>query len=280
MKLKVIKVNPVENMTIFVMDKVERSLHMNVANKLMEYGNLYGEQVGFIEEPTTAKAKSLNTLRLQMMGGEFCGNATRSLAALMVHLNLPGITKSDDKYDLALEVSGSDELLNCQVRTTENEHSYFSRVEMPLPEKISNSNIMFNNTLVDFIRVDFPGITHFIVETSLIEDKESFFQEMKAKTESDNLDAFGIMFYDTKTSFLTPLVYVKATDSKFWERSCGSGTTALGVALAFKKNTDLHEYIKQPGGELEVIVKLHDGKVKSLHLDGEVKIVSEGIAFI
>lgn len=280
MKLKVIKVNPVENMTIFVMDKVERSLHMNVANKLMEYGNVYGEQVGFIEEPTKAEAKSLNTLRLQMMGGEFCGNATRSLAALMVHLNMEGINKSEDNFKVVLEVSGSNELLHCEVRPTKEEHTYYSKVEMPLPQRISSSNIVFNNTPIDFIRVDFSGISHFIVESGEIEDKEGFFETMKNKTDSEALDAFGIMFYDTEKRFLTPLVYVKATDSKFWERSCGSGTSALGVALAFKRNSDVHEYIKQPGGELEVIVKLHDGKVMSLHLDGEVKIVSEGIAFI
>lgn len=280
MKLKVIKVNPVENMTIFVMDKVDRSMHMDVANRLMEYGNLYGEQVGFIEEPATLKGKSLNTLRLQMMGGEFCGNATRSLAALMVHLNMPGVIKSEDSYQVILEVSGSEDLLNCQVRRTENDHSYLSRVEMPLPTRISNSSLVFNNKPLSMIRVDFPGITHFIVEDRLVEDKEGFFQNMKAKTQNENLDAFGIMFYDTENKFLTPLVYVKATDSKFWERSCGSGTSALGVALAFKKGSHVHEYVKQPGGELEVLVHLEDGKVKSLHLDGKVSIVSEGIAFI
>ena len=97
MKLNFVKVNPVENMTIFVMDQVDSSHHMAVANRLMDYSNIHGEQVGFIENPRSLKAKSLNTLRLQMMGGEFCGNATRSLAALMVHLKLPSISKVDRK---------------------------------------------------------------------------------------------------------------------------------------------------------------------------------------
>lgn len=280
MKLNIIKVNPVENMTIFVMDKVDRSIHMNVANKLMEYSNVHGEQVAFIENPLTPEGKSINTLRLQMMGGEFCGNATRSLAALMVHLNLAGINKSEDLYNIILEASGIDDLINCQVRKTVNSTRYFSRVEMPLPKRVINDKMIYENTEISYSRVDFPGITHFIVENKDIEDKENFFKMVKSKTQKEDLDAFGIMFYDSDSSFLTPLVYVKATDSLFWERSCASGTCALGVALALKDNSDLHEHVKQPGGELEVIVIIIDNKVKSLFLDGSVEIVLEGVAYI
>ncbi len=280
MKLNVIKVNPVDNMTIFVMDRLEPSNHMKIANKLMEYGNVHGEQVGFIEEPITARGKSLNTLRLQMMGGEFCGNAARSLAALMVHLNLPMVNKTEDLYNVILEVSGINELLECTVRKTEIENSYFSSVQMPLPKRVANSAFQFYNKMISYIRVDFPGITHFIVESKDIKDKEGFFKAIKDYTDKEELDAIGIMFYDSITSFLTPLVYVRATDSLYWERSCASGTSALGVALALRRDSSLHKNIKQPGGELEVIVKLEDGKINSLYLDGSVKIVFEGIAYI
>lgn len=280
MKLNITKVNPVENMTIFVMDKVDRSIHMDVANKLMEYGNVHGEQVGFIEDATTPEGKSINTLRLQMMGGEFCGNASRSLAALMVHLNLPGISISEDLYNVILEASGSDHLLHCQVKKTDKSNRYFSRVEMPLPERVSNDEISYENKEISYTRVDFPGITHFIVEDKDIEDKDNFFKTIKSKTNDEDLDAFGIMFYDYHISFLTPLVYVRATDSLFWERSCASGTSALGVALALNNDSNLHEYVKQPGGELEVLVNIKDNKVESLFLDGSVEIVLEGNAYI
>ena len=86
MKLRFVKVNPVENMTLFVLDPVPREEQMNVANKLMKYSNIHGEQVGFIE-------REGSYIRLQMMGGEFCGNATRSLAALMVYNEYPNIEK-------------------------------------------------------------------------------------------------------------------------------------------------------------------------------------------
>lgn len=64
MKLRFVKVNPVENMTLFVLDPVPREEQMNVANKLMKYSNIHGEQVGFIE-------REGSYIRLQMMGENF-----------------------------------------------------------------------------------------------------------------------------------------------------------------------------------------------------------------
>lgn len=280
MKLRFVKVNPVENMTIFIMDEVNSAQHISVANKLMDYSNIHGEQVGFIENPRSLKGKSLNTLRLQMMGGEFCGNATRSLAALMVHHKLDSINESAEGFNVTLEVSGSEELLECLVRPTDVENIYYSQVSMPLPTRTSNTNILFEDKLIDLIRIDFPGISHFIVEASLISDKEEFFNTLKIKMSKEDFDAFGIMFYDSEDSFLEPLVYVKATDSKFWERSCGSGTSALGVALAIKNKMNTKEKVKQPGGDLEVKVDIVDGQIAKIYLDGKVEIVAEGNVFI
>ncbi|WFA10219.1 diaminopimelate epimerase [Tissierella sp. Yu-01] len=280
MKLNYVKVNPVENMTIFVMDQVDSSQHMIMANKLMDYNCIHGEQVGFVENPRTMKGKSLNTLRLQMMGGEFCGNATRSLAALMVHLKVDSITKNDDIYNVILEVSGYDELLSCQVRETDEESVFYSKVKMPLPHRISKTNISFEGTLIDLNRIDFPGITHFIVDENEVNEKEKFFEVIKDKMEKEDYDAFGLMFYNYEDRFLKPLVYVRATDSKYWERSCASGTSALGVALALNKNISIEEKVKQPGGELEVSITLENGKITELYLDGKVDIVSEGVVYL
>ena len=60
MKLGFIKINPVENMTIFILDELDRGKHMEIANQLMNYSSLYAEQVGFIEEPKSIKGKSIN----------------------------------------------------------------------------------------------------------------------------------------------------------------------------------------------------------------------------
>lgn len=280
MKLNFVKVNPVGNMTIFVMDHVYSSHHMLVANRLMDYSNIHGEQVGFIENPRTLKGKALNTLRLQMMGGEFCGNATRSLAALMVHLKSNSVSEKDNIFNVSLEVSGSKELIHCQVRALNKENSYYSKVDMPLPERVSDTIWSIGKKMVKMIRVDFPGITHFIVEADEVEDKEDFFNEIKKGMLKEKCNAFGIMFYDSHTCFLNPLVYVKATDSKCWEKSCASGTSALGIALSKNRNSSISEKIKQPGGELEVEVVLNEGNIFKLSLDGKVEIIAEGIVYI
>lgn len=269
MRLHYVKVNPAENMTIFILDQISAEYHREIANKLMNYNNLHGEQVGFIQ-------KEGSFMRLQMMGGEFCGNATRSLAAYMVHSGYPGIKKVDNGYQVELKTSGVEETIRCLVRPTDKENIYYSQIDMPLPLEIKEESY----NAVEAIKVHLPGIVHIIVDASKIEDEDEFFQAVKAEMDKMEYDAFGIMFYDKKKGFIKPLVYVKATDSLYWERSCASGTCALGVALAYEENKPISKSIHQPGGNLEVHIGWKDGKVAELKLDGPVEIVSEGIVYI
>jgi len=280
MRLNFVKVNPVENMTIFVLDQVDSAHHITVANRLMDYSNIHGEQVGFVENPRSLKGKSLNTLRLQMMGGEFCGNATRSLAALMVHLKSQPIEGDNGIYNVLLEVSGSDDLINCQVRATSKNNFYLSKVNMPLPQRISNTVITFEDNKIKTTRVDFPGISHFIVEANEVDDKDEFLHTIKRNMSKEDYNAFGIMFYDSINRYLTPIVYVRATDSLYWERSCASGTCALGVVMAKNANDNINKKIKQPGGELEVSVTMNNENILEIFLDGSVEIIAEGIVYI
>src|SRR3712207_235334 len=72
MKIEFVKINPVENMTILVKSSLPRLKYPILSQKMMRYSHLYAEQVGFMEGK-----------HLQMMGGEFCGNASRSFAAYL-----------------------------------------------------------------------------------------------------------------------------------------------------------------------------------------------------
>ena len=56
-----------------------------------------------------------------------------------------------------------------------------------------------------------------------------------------------------QTLQLTPLVYVPASQTVFWENSCASGTTAAGAYL-FRRNPgeSLSLGLRQPGGRLEI----------------------------
>ncbi|NLC04284.1 MAG: diaminopimelate epimerase [Tissierellia bacterium] len=276
MKLHFVKVNPVENMTIFVLDQIPRENQIDISNKLMDYSSLHAEQVGFIE----ASKNDNSLIRLQMMGGEFCGNATRSLAAFMVHSQYPQVSKVGDKYMVALEVSGIDEIINCEVENLEKDNLYLSKIKMPLPISVKEMDIHFENTPIHIIRVDLPGITHFIVDKDKVSDKNEFYRIIKKKLSNEKYDAFGIMYYDFNKNFMEPLVYVKATDSLFWERSCASGTCALGCALSYTGKRSIDKDVFQPGGHLKVSVAYENEKITSLYLNGEVEIVSEGIVYV
>ncbi|WP_246582816.1 diaminopimelate epimerase [Clostridium mobile] len=275
-KLHFVKINPVENMTVFVLDQVPRDEQMNVAIKLMNYNSIYAEQVGFIEKANLYKEEKNKYLRLQMMGGEFCGNAARSLAALVVYNEYPYFTKEMDKYIVDLEVSGAEDLIRCEVRETEDSHVYTSNVYMPLPKEIKEFSVKGNDIVFSGIKVEFSGITHFIVNREQIKNREYFFKLLKSEMDNSDYDAFGIMYYDYKENYLEPLVYVKGTDSLVEERSCASGTSALGAALAYTRKCSVEEKVKQPGGELQVIADWKENKVIHVCLDGLVKIVAEG----
>jgi diaminopimelate epimerase len=279
-RLHFVKMNPVQNMTVFILDQVPRHEQMNVAKKIMNYKNIFAEQVGFIESSNSCNKLYNENIRLQMMGGEFCGNATRSLAALMVHNEYPNIEKLNDGYIVSLEVSGIDGVVKCQVRNSQSRNSYWSKIDMPLPVSIEEFNFNDNGDVLETMKVDFPGITHFIIDDNRVKDRDKFYEIVKKEMDRTQYEAFGIMYYDYKKEFLLPLVHVKATDSLFWERSCASGTSALGVALAHIEKAPIVKKVKQPGGELEVSATWENDKISNISLNGLVEIVAEGIVYV
>lgn len=276
MKLNFVKVNPVENMTVFISNEVDRNSHIEISKKLMDYSNIYAEQVGFIEKPEYTYDDSCK-VRLQMMGGEFCGNATRSLGAYLVHNNHESVKKADDKYYVNIETSGLNQVLTCEVEKV-NDNTYMSKVEMPLIIRKPREIILKDK--YKLIRTDFSGITHFIVNSADVEDKGLLFGIVKTYIENEEYEAFGIMFYDFEKEYLEPLVYVKATDSLFWERSCASGTSAFGAALTYIKQENLVIDVKQPGGILKIETCFSEGDLKKIVLNGEVKIVAQGTVYV
>ena len=73
------KYSPTGNITVLVTTAVPRDRQPEVAAWLLKPEVAGGEQVGFVEPPTDPRCAA----RLQMMGGEFCGNATMALGAML-----------------------------------------------------------------------------------------------------------------------------------------------------------------------------------------------------
>lgn len=266
MKLKFAKMNPTENMTILVLSPVDRSQQPDIAARLMAENSIGAEQVGFLEESALYGARA----RLQMMGGEFCGNATMSLAALMAHEE--ELQDGADK-SYPLEISGADHLVHCRI--ARHGGSYTGSVEMPIPEFISEEDL---DPGLRLPVVRFPGIAHVIVQDDKM-DPAAARAVIPRWCRQLKTDALGILLTAKDYSRIRPLVYVRETDSSVWERGCGSGTAALGAYLADACVADKKISISQPGGVICVNVQ-YQGGVSRIEITGSVKIAAIGEAYL
>lgn len=267
MEVKFAKMNPTENMTILVRNPVPRARQGAVAERLMAYDSVGGEQVGFVEPAALPGARA----RLQMMGGEFCGNASMSLAALLARedgLPLGGVQA------YCLEVSGASEAVRCQIRR--EQEAFVGRVAMPLPQSVEEFELL-PGLKVPLVR--FEGIVHAIVPEGALAPEVAV-RQISQWCARSGAGAFGAMLMEGGGRSMRPLVYVRATSSCVWERGCGSGTAAVGCWKAAQAQADCALSLRQPGGEMGVHVRWQSARVAQVEIQGQVKLAAEGIAWI
>ena len=257
--MKIVIADPAKNITVFILDPVESPAERAaLARAILAEKSLAAEQVGFVNPPG-------GLWRLEMMGGEFCGNAARSFGLYVaVEQGLKG------KGGVSVSVSGAEGPVRVEVDTEKN----LAAAEMPKP--IAVETIDYEDRSLP--AVAFEGITHFIA-TGLEAKRETFFV-IKSSAEKKLLSlgrelpaAMGVMFYDAASGFMIPLVHVRSTDSLIFESSCGSGSAALGVWLSREMADGVARYaIAQPGGVIETEVAKKNGDITGLTIGGEVKL--------
>jgi diaminopimelate epimerase len=276
MKHHVLKFNPSGNTTILVLDPVERSLQPEIAARLMSEKGLAAEQVGFIE----AAVRSDAAFRLQMMGGEFCGNAARC-AAMAAALKL--IPESDspippeNRQTICFESSGISGLLKVDVYPTTVPYRCRADIEMPLPRALHHGR---KSELGSYSIVAFEGIIHVVLWEQ--QPAPELIASVERLIRSFGFDSsnFGVMFYETERHFMTPAVSIKQVDSLVWESSCGSGTMALLAARSdIERKTLTAISVYQPGGVL-VGSAGWNGNVNRLELSGEIELVLQGNVYV
>mgnify|MGYP003623492683 CR=1 FL=1 len=274
MEIKFAKMNPTQNMTILVESPVNKTAQVRVASELMDYGSVYAEQVGFIEKPKNPEAWA----RLQMMGGEFCGNATMSLAALLA---LDQALPLQVKCDILLECSGAEGLV--KVETRPGKSSVRCALEMPPPVRIESLVRKIGGRNYKIGLIDLDGIIHFVVPKSAAGEKDRrdwAEKTLKNWAKECCSEAVGLMLHDSESESIEPLVLVKSTGSLIWERGCGSGTAAVGAWLAYKESKSIQTTISQPGGEISVKSTFKTGKVTKVTITGKVKLAARGSAYL
>ncbi|MCM3673119.1 diaminopimelate epimerase [Peribacillus simplex] len=268
-----IKFNPTQNMTILVKTNYLVEEYKHIASKIMSYDSVHAEQVGFIEKPINNKAAA----KLQMAGGEFCGNACMALAAFIA--SEKGL-KHNDLAEIILEASGTDKLITCQMKRNLDE--YHCLVTMPIPKKIEQRTIKYDGNDLNMIIVRYHEFIHIVIEveefSKTVREKAQSLAKLLGVTLGANL--IGVLLYKSKSEEMAPLIYVPHLDSMIWERGCGSGTASLGAYLAWKNKGEIVTNIRQPGGDIKVFATCHGEELTSLMIEGSVQIVAQGKAFI
>lgn len=271
MEIKFVKMNPTQNMTILVESDIAPEKRIEIGSKLMRHDSVAAEQVGFITKPNSPEAWA----RLDMLAGEFCGNASMSLAVfLAMERNIR------EEQIIPLEISGMDGILECLVQP-KGEHFYCT-VKMPTPKAIQQKKLFFDGESYNLWVADMNGITHVIVPTHMIQGDIKAFAEKAVKEWQKlfSVDAFGILLYDYEYSTMIPLIYIEPADSLVWENGCGSGSAAMGSCFTVEKAQNMSLTVQQPGGSITVSTIYKDSSVQEVNITGKVSISARGIAYL
>ena len=249
MKVDLVRADPSGNITLLVKSPVDIDLRDKVAQTLMQNTSFNAQQIGFITQPLYGGEG-----RVEMAGGEFCGNAVRAFGLYLaqkrgvggrVNAEITGHTGT-----LPIETD-----LNAQTATA----------DMPLPKQLLPITLgLTTGTLVLM-----EGIAHAVVhaqpDITLLEDL--------VKTPAGKCDAFGIMFLEKNGHKMTPLVVVPAANTTIWESSCGSGSVAAAVVQSKETHEGWSDFaFQQPGGVLTVCLLKTNGKVLRAVLQGKILI--------
>ncbi len=255
MKTDYYLLDPTGNVTILVTTLVPPALQPAAAARLMALEPA-AEQVGFISR------EEGYDMALRMAGGEFCGNASMSAAAVAA------MEEGRKEGRMKLRVSGA--LGPVMAEVAEGSGGIWrGTVDMPRPAAIEETDLPGAGKRPV---VAFDGISHVILKEEMPRD----LAEERAEEWCRHLgaDAIGLMFLDREETALTPLVYVPAAGTLFWENSCASGTSAVGAYLAARDERPVTRALRQPGGSLTVEAD-PDGRVR---LSGTVRLIRRGSA--
>lgn len=243
--------DPAGNVTAIVCSDVPAAERARVAAQILRLPELGIEQVAFLTAP-----RSGGEIRLEMMGGEFCGNALRCAGFYQALRN-----GEQGKSCVLAEISGADGVQPVMADTAEGTAS----TVMPLPLSVQPAGWAD----VQAARVTFAGITHFVIDCA--QPDETLVQ--RAIAAAPEASAVGAIFLDRAHGSIKPVVFVRKTASCVAENSCASGSVATAVVLTADFADGITEIgIGQPGGTLEVGVQRTDGAVTGLSIGGAVRL--------
>jgi diaminopimelate epimerase len=255
MRLELVMADPAGNRTALVRTPVPGAAYAPLAQRLMALPELGAEQVGYCLPPSPGSA-ALG--RLEMMGGEFCGNAARSFALLLARESGPG------RRRVPVEVSGCPRLLLAEADPEKG----WAASPMPLPLAVEELEVP---GLGRFPAVLLEGITH-VMAVGVEPSEENFRRFRRAADARWTWEALGVMFFAGDGS-MAPAVAVRATGSVVFESSCASGSTAAAVWSSRELRDGVRSFsFPQPGGVIAGEVEKKEGRVLRVTVEGPVSL--------
>ena len=267
------KLSPGGNTTVFVPLAAARPEdRAAVANLIMDPLHLGAEQVGFIDLNPEAP-------ELIMMGGEFCGNACRSLAALLVM----GRPVAGKKQAGALRSSGTDQPVLWRAEPLEKPGAAVDaavRVDMQLAS--------LETVKPGLVKVDMPGMCMLLFDEAvypLPADPAAEAAQWREDLRLTEREGVGCVRHAPLRAVggqhIVPLVWVRGTGSSCLETACGSASLALALAAHKLAGAAPRLDIRQPSGAF-IRVELEEEQAGSLHgwIGGPVKLSAQGRLFL
>ncbi len=197
--------------------------------------------------------------RVEMLGGEFCGNATRSALWLLA---------GGKRRTGLVEVSGV------------NRPLIFSRdkevmLEMPLPR---GGELV--RRVPEGLLVQLDGIAQLVVTEP--PSGQAPRQPLTSLLETNRYNvtmqpAVGVSYYDKTSRKAEFCVWVKDVDTIFDETACGSGTCAIGVAQSWLACKSIALDVIQPSEEvIRTETSYKPSGVDASFIKGAVSVLYDG----
>ena len=232
------------------------------------------EQVGFVR---LDGAEGGVRAELRMAGGEFCGNASMSAAAL--YAIRTGCAA--EEQTVVLRVSGADEPVEVKLAPSAD-GGFDGEVRMPRALEIESVELSCGGLAGVLPVIRFSGISHAVVcEDSpfftLLADRAAAERAVRAWCDELQADGLGLMFVQDTASetILTPLVYIPGSGTVFWEGSCASGSSAAALLLSSWRGAPMDVVFHEPAGTLRVS---SDAATGGIRLFGHVALLDSLLA--
>jgi diaminopimelate epimerase len=203
--------------------------------------------------------------RMDMFGGEFCGNATRSVIQLM--------TKGRDTEG-KINVSGTNDTLPFEVKNSVITVEIPRSKIRPTYEKVEEGAL-----------IHLEGISQLVIEGEASEKFEEGHTLLKSLLSTNKYGlhdepAVGITYFNLSKNTARFIVWVKEVETVDEETACGSGTSAAGIARAIESGHSVIDLpVKQPSGSdilTSAFLDQSNRHLDSSHISGTVRTLFDG----